>query len=198
MYSGYGCTSNGTNAVLGHMLTIDNETKTSWKKFLEGLKKAHTLPVEFYSYLDRPGTVFIMDKFARLWEQFIATFDNATPFWCSFHRYDNLSKKSRTIAKAYQAAVNATLTEKVDNILDKLTPEQRDWIVWNNSNQKKTAVPKHEQFPAYTKHYAKEKYDVEIMMMGQSTTQVRICLERNVLVKVFVVPVMFCFLEVHF
>lgn len=162
MYSAYAYTSNGTNSVLGHMLTIENETKNGWRTFLEGLKEAHTADV-----IDKSNAVFLMDQFPGLRATFYEVFKFAKPFWCSWHRYDNLAKTNKKVAKAFRAAVHATSTTAVDDILDKLSDRERDMIVLNHANPRRTAVPLDEQFPAYAKQ------ENNACMLGRSTTQVR-------------------------
>jgi hypothetical protein len=161
MYSAYAFTSNGTNSVLGHMLTVRNETKEGWKAFLQGLKEAHTPDV-----LDERRAVFLMDQFSGLRETFYEVFHNAKPFWCAWHRYDNLAKKNKRVAQAYRAAVQATTKDAVDDILNKLTDSERSIIVLSEQNPTRTAVPLDEQFPAYATENG-------ACLLGRSTTQVR-------------------------
>jgi len=157
MYSAYGFTSNGTNSVLGHLLSIENENNDGWNALLQGLRDNHRV--------DAPGSIFMSDQFSGLRNTFYSIFEHAKPFWCSWHRADNLAKKSKRIAETFRAAVNATTKDAVDAILGELTPLQLDIVVLNPRNPKLTAVPKEEQFPAYC--VARNG----ACMFGRSTTQ---------------------------
>lgn len=157
MYSAYGFTSNGTGSVLGHLLSIENENDDGWDALLQGLRDNHQV--------DAPGSIFMADQFPGLRNTFYRIFERAKPFWCSWHRADNLAKKGKEIAEKFRAAVNATTEEAVNAILGELTKDQRDIVVWNPLNQKSTAVPKEEQFPAC----CVARYGA--CMFGRSTTQ---------------------------